>query len=317
MRTIQFVELDPFCQHVLRQHWPDVPIHGDVRTFHAAAGFADVICGGFPCQDISVAGKGAGLAGERSGLWTEYARLIGEVRPRYVIVENVSVLRARGLERVLGDLATLRYDAEWHCIPASAVGAPHIRDRIWVVAYPGRDELWDEQQRSKGRRDNVPNCRQAESRHNGEAEPLADADGSERRQERQTCDADREQLLCQWEESPARPTSRSKTLADSYSQRQLRQSRPLIEIWRWLGDCGSEVSDSYVAGLEGCEPSIRTRQEDAELGNARWWATEPDVGRMAHGVPARVDRLRSLGNAVVPQIPEIIGRAIMRHANER
>ena len=95
----------------------------------------DLICGGFPCQDISVAGKGAGIGGSRSGLWTEYARIIGEVRPRYVIVENVAALLDRGLERVLGDLAALGYDAEWHCIPASAVGAPHRRDRVWIVAY--------------------------------------------------------------------------------------------------------------------------------------------------------------------------------------
>ena len=95
----------------------------------------DLICGGFPCQDISVAGKGAGIDGERSGLWSEYARIIGEVRPRYVIVENVAALLGRGLATVLGDLAALGYDAEWHCIPASAVGAPHRRDRVWIVAY--------------------------------------------------------------------------------------------------------------------------------------------------------------------------------------
>ena len=100
----------------------------------ATSGF-DVICGGFPCQDISVAGKGAGIDGARSGLWSEYARIIGEVRPRYVIVENVAALLGRGLERVLGDLAALGYDAEWHCIPASAVGAPHRRDRVWIVAH--------------------------------------------------------------------------------------------------------------------------------------------------------------------------------------
>ncbi|MBA3584923.1 MAG: DNA cytosine methyltransferase, partial [Gemmatimonadetes bacterium] len=99
----------------------------------------DVLCGGFPCQDLSYAGAGAGLAGARSGLWSEYARLIGELRPRYVLVENVSALLARGLGTVLGDLAALGFDAEWDCIPASAVGAPHRRDRIWLVAYPNAD----------------------------------------------------------------------------------------------------------------------------------------------------------------------------------
>jgi DNA (cytosine-5)-methyltransferase 1 len=98
--------------------------------------YVDVLCGGFPCQDLSYAGRGAGLDGERSGLWAEYARLIRELRPRYVIVENVPALLARGLGRVLGDLAAVGYDAEWDCIPASAVGAPHRRDRVWLVAYP-------------------------------------------------------------------------------------------------------------------------------------------------------------------------------------
>src|SRR5258708_2164912 len=140
MRTVAFCEIDPFCRRVLAKHWPDVPVYDDVRTLTAArvgscGQLIDVICGGFPCQDISFAGKGAGIGGERSGLWSEYARIIGEVRPKYVIVENVAALLGRGLERVLGDLAALGFDAEWHCIPASAVGAPHRRDRVWIVAH--------------------------------------------------------------------------------------------------------------------------------------------------------------------------------------
>jgi site-specific DNA-cytosine methylase len=115
----------------------------------------DVICGGFPCQDISAAGSRVGIDGERSGLWSEYARLIGELRPRYVIVENVADLLIRGLAIVLGDLAAIGYDAEWHCIPAAAVGADHWRDRLWIIAYPngaGRLPLhfgWREQRRKK------------------------------------------------------------------------------------------------------------------------------------------------------------------------
>src|SRR5579862_7777078 len=134
MRTVQFVELDPFCRRVLAKHWPTVPCHDDIRTF--VPGAADVVCGGFPCQDLSIAGKGAGLEGSRSGLWSELCRVIGQVRPSYAIVENVPALLGRGLGRVLGDLAEIGYDAEWHCIPACAIGAPHIRDRIWIVAYP-------------------------------------------------------------------------------------------------------------------------------------------------------------------------------------
>ena len=147
--TVAFCEIDPFCQKVLNKHWPKVPIYDDVRTLTAerlaADGIAvDVICGGFPCQDISTAGKGAGIAGERSGLWKEYARLIGELRPQFAIMENVSALLGRGLGVVLGDLAEIGFDAEWDCISAANIGAPHNRDRVWIVAYPasnGRPEV--------------------------------------------------------------------------------------------------------------------------------------------------------------------------------
>ena len=136
--TVAFCEIDQFCRRVLAKHWPNVPCHDDITELSGEdVGEVDVICGGFPCQDISIAGKGAGIDGTRSGLWREYARLISELRPRYVIVENVSALLGRGIGRVLGDLAALGYDAEWHCIPASAVGAPHRRDRVWIIAYAG------------------------------------------------------------------------------------------------------------------------------------------------------------------------------------
>lgn len=144
-RTVAFCEIEPYCRRVLAKHWPEVPCYDDIRTLTAdrlrADGIAvDAICGGFPCQDISFAGKGAGLDGERSGLWAEYRRLIGELRPRYVLIENVAALLVRGMDRVLCDLAALGLDAEWHCVPASYVGAPHGRDRLWVVAYAQRRE---------------------------------------------------------------------------------------------------------------------------------------------------------------------------------
>lgn len=139
--TVAFCEIDHYCRRVLAKHWPKVPRYEDIRTLDAgrlaADGIAvDAVCGGFPCQDISEAGSGDGIEGSRSGLWREYARLIGEIRPRFVIVENVSALLGRGLSRVLGDLASIGYDAEWRSIPASVVGAPHLRERIWIVSYP-------------------------------------------------------------------------------------------------------------------------------------------------------------------------------------
>jgi DNA (cytosine-5)-methyltransferase 1 len=239
MRTVAFCEIDHYCQRVLARHWPGVPIFGDIRRVgrNDIGGAVEVICGGFPCQDISIAGRGAGIEGDRSGLWVEFARLIGEIRPRWVIVENVSALLVRGLDRVLGDLAALRYDAEWYCIPASAVGAPHERDRLWIVAYP-----------NDGQRE----------RPEGEVQAGRDAAGA-----RREAVADAESL-------PERPRLRESIAA---------------ELWRRRpGNSGSAGSN---------------------------WPAEPDVGRVANGVPARVDRLKGLGNAVVPQIPELIGRAIM------
>ena len=254
MKTVAFCEIEPFCRQVLAKHWPGVPCYDDVRTLTAQrladdGIVVDVICGGFPCQDISVAGKGAGLAGERSGLWSEYARLIGEVRPSYVIVENVAALLGRGLGDVLGDLAALGYDAEWHCIPASAVGAPHRRDRIWICAYRQENP-------SRSHADGVGSYRANQHQH-GEAE--------------------------------------------------FRDEQISI-----VGSMGEDVADAGSALLERqWQVSVGISAELSESGSRSWWATEPDVGRVAHGVPARVDRLRALGNAVVPQITEIIGRAIV------
>jgi DNA (cytosine-5)-methyltransferase 1 len=185
LQTVAFCEIEPYCKAVLRKRWPHVPCYEDVRTLTAtrlaADGIAvDVICGGFPCQDISVAGKGAGLAGARSGLWSEYSRLIGEVRPRWVIVENVSALLGRGLGDVLGDLAALGYDAEWHCIPAAYVGAPHRRDRIWIVAYPAWDVRaecspgWAERERAWA-------CGESIAAANAKRDQLRDESGRSRR----------------------------------------------------------------------------------------------------------------------------------------
>lgn len=148
-RTVAFCEIEPFQRSVLKKHWPEVPCYEDVTKLDAnilrADGIraVDVITGGFPCQDLSIAGKREGLSAARSGLWSEIVRLVRELRPQYVIVENVSNLlvgpsehRGRWFGRVLGDLAECGYDAEWENIPASTLGAPHRRERVWLVAYP-------------------------------------------------------------------------------------------------------------------------------------------------------------------------------------
>jgi DNA (cytosine-5)-methyltransferase 1 len=134
--TVGFVEREPYCQRILGKHWPNVPIYDDITTFNPQPHSADVICGGFPCQDISTAGKQAGIKeGTRSGLFYELMRVIRLVQPRYVVLENVAAITSNGMDAVLGTLAEAGFDAEWACIPASAVGACHQRDRWWLVAY--------------------------------------------------------------------------------------------------------------------------------------------------------------------------------------
>ncbi len=278
--TVAFCEIEPYCQKVLAKHWPKVPIYDDVRTITAerlaADGIAvDAICGGFPCQDISTAGKGAGLAGERSGLWFEYARIISEVRPRYVIVENVSALLARGLDEVLRTLAEIGYDAEWHCIPASAVGAPHRRDRVWIVAYANQT-LGEGARLSGGIQQGYARSRLS--------------------------------------------SSEASLMADANCERKPQPQGSILDEWRWAIDCCQDVADASSERRQGqrelvkslhSAPCLNREAVDAFSGSiGQIWRVEPDVGRVANGIPARSHRLRALGNAVVPQIPELIGRAI-------
>ncbi len=251
MRVRWQVEIDPYCQRVLAKHWPHVTRYGDIKTVDwGTVEPVDLLCGGFPCQDISLAGKGAGLAGDRSGLWFEYAKSIAALRPRYVLIENVSALRARGLDQVLGSLAALGYDAEWHCIPACAVGAPHRRDRVWVVAYRSIDGL------------------QKRQRENGQ--PIGGS-GEPRRLD-------------------------------------IARSRPHV------ADSSIEQWDRWRDWTCGWEREPQEALRDArERGRQEAWMSVPEslLGRVAHGIPHRVDRLRGLGNAIVPQIAEMIGRAIL------
>ena len=135
-KTVAFVECEPYCKKVLKKHWPKVPIYDDIRTYKPEPYSADVICGGFPCQDISQAGRQAGITKEtRSGLFFELMRIVRLVRPKFVILENVSAILNNGLGIVLGELAKAGFDCEYACIPASALGACHKRERIWITAY--------------------------------------------------------------------------------------------------------------------------------------------------------------------------------------
>jgi DNA (cytosine-5)-methyltransferase 1 len=289
------VEIDPWCRKVLAKHWPEVPRHDDVRTCaewldgmvadakgdrrrtwrqgrsagsgpdgegHAPTGLAgggrgrprvDLVCGGFPCQPVSYAGKGLAQADSR-WLWPAFASVVRHLRPAYVLVENVPGLLGRGMGDVLGDLAALGYDAEWDSIPAAFKRAPHIRNRVWIVAYPAGNRpgrlsvfaAWDDPGwQDTGR-----------------------------------------------QETPSGATASRQALADAaVAERRTAQPQGLVQAgWR--------------------TPESRERDSGGRP-ISDWWAVEPGVGRVAHGVPGRVDRLRGLGNAVVPQVAEHIGHLIM------
>jgi DNA (cytosine-5)-methyltransferase 1 len=270
MQTAMFCEIEPYCRAVLAKHWPGVPIHDDVRTLDRVVvaqktGPVDLVCGGFPCQNISVAGRGEGLEGDRSRLWFEYRRIIEEIAPRWVVIENVPALRSRGLDVVLGGLAALGYDAEWHCIPASAVGAPHRRDRVWIVANANGDS------------------RAPRALHPGEGSGGRDAGGG----------------------------GVSEAVADADGSREQQSRGPERQERRRVGDGGEDVAYAEHGGL-GWRDAPGPLLGTSAVVPSGWWGAEPDVGRVANGVPSRVDRLRALGNAVVPVIPYIIGQAIMR-----
>ena len=221
----------------------------------------DVIAAGFPCQDISFAGEGAGLTGSRSGLVWNLLRTIRLVRPRYAVLENVAALLGRGLDQICGHLATVGYDTEWHCIPASAVGAPHQRDRIWIVATDAGGE-----------------------QHKGYSSPLSGQIAEEL--SRAFADATALHGPSIIGDEPDGDPARVAEMADASGVRQQT-------AWN--------------------EPSARGQARQSS--STAWWAAEPALDRVADGIPYRVDRLRGLGNAVVPQIPEIIGRAIMNLAH--
>ena len=248
-RTVCAVEWEPYPASVLcaRQNdgfLPPFPIWDDVQTFDGKPwrGIVDVVSGGFPCQDISVAGKGAGITGERSGMWKHMARIISEVQPKYVFVENSPMLTVRGLGTVLGDLSEMGFNAEWGVISAAAVGAPHQRDRIWVLGS----------NTSKQRRNKRFGNR--EERHilhnlNGDA-------------------------------------------AQGKSEGHGRKC--------WSGALSTDVANTNSTFGEGNQCTKRGEQKRAFYGKSSWWEAEPNVGRVANGVAARVDRLKAIGNGQVP-----------------
>lgn len=246
------VERDEFCRAILARHWPDARRYDDVCTVGADLERVDVICGGFPCQDVSSAGKRAGLAGDRSGLWREFARVVEVTQPRWVVVENVASGATRWVDQVVRDLGQRGYESLPVPVSASDVGAPHRRARVFIVARHADD------------------ARQHVAVHAAVAEPpraAAHADGK----------------------PPGGAERCSGPVADADPDRDELRQQP--------GRC----SGSRWAGAE-------------ELERAGWWLPEPDMVRVVHGVPRgldRTDRIRALGNSVVPQCAEVVGHVVL------
>jgi DNA (cytosine-5)-methyltransferase 1 len=243
------VEIDEWCRKVLAKHWPDATRFADIRDCGAHnLEHVDIICGGFPCTDISMAGKQEGIDGEQSGLWREMLRITGEIRPQYIIMENVPGLLVRGFDRILGALAEIGYDAEWDIISAADVGAPHKRERLWVVAYPNRvRKLQQEGPKPK---------------------------------------------IGRWTGNG----SKEKTMAHTLRPRLERHAGngERNNQWKW----NEKKEDGYIA------------QESLRACTHEGWDIEPQLGRMADGIPDRIHRLRGLGNAIVPKIAYLIGERL-------
>jgi DNA (cytosine-5)-methyltransferase 1 len=296
-RTVWLAEQEPYRRRVLRQRFPAARIVRDVHHVSARAlDPVDVLCGGFPCQDLSDAGLRAGISGRRSGLWTEFARIIGEFQPRWVLIENVVSLRRRGLATVLQDLATLGFDAEWATVAAADVGAPHQRDRLWIVGYP----------RANPDEDRREHERDAQALHEGTPRARPGAPGERR--------------------SPGRRGPRAvahRPSADApriFTERFWHEVMAHAESFGQARDGGRRAIDLPPdGGAEGTwarpvPPGRGLRSRGGVWPEA--WEVEPRVGRVADGIPAQLDRLGALGDSLVPQIVTLIGRAMLRAESE-
>jgi DNA (cytosine-5)-methyltransferase 1 len=337
VNPVCFVEREKYCQEVLGLRYPEVPIWDDVTTFDGKPwkGIVDFISGGFPCQDISVAGKGAGITGSRSGLWSEYKRIISEIRPLFALIENVPMLLVRGFGTVLADLCEIRYSAEWFILSAADMGAPHLRKRIFILAYSQQPRTGSKNRAVSNR--GRPACKKREKsirQKNRKISPSgSESTGSDvgypehygsPETNGRTAEAESPGQAGEKTERESEGTGGiSKHVADTKGITEragLCQSEP-GEIGRGRSADSSskgDVSDTTEQGLEGTASEgelCRGRKGLFAERCAEWWSVEPNVGRVADGIPSRVDRLKCLGNAVVPQCAEYIGRLIMKAIN--
>ncbi|MEW7987104.1 MAG: DNA (cytosine-5-)-methyltransferase [Candidatus Thiodiazotropha endolucinida] len=337
MKTVAFCEIEEYPRQVLKKHWPDVPIFEDVRKLKAddLQEQPDVIVGGYPCQPFSLAGKRRGQEDDRH-LWPEMFRLLQETRARWLIGENVAGHISMGLDKVLSDLESENYESIPLIIPACGVDAPHRRDRLWIIAHSnerdGRQGSSKQSERSKSCRvcqgvlanTNCSSCypgpqhsRREEGRNtdkqNTAARPMANTKSQRYREARQLRCKQSEEWLAGSSENVSNPIG-------IYDDRGRYGAGSVC--WERSGQAKLSGSEEVICNTNAARPQERKTFSEGEgearrseqrqaIKRANWWPAEPPVGRVAHGISRRVDRLKCLGNAVVPQIPEMIGRAIM------
>ena len=294
--TVAFCEIEEYPRGVLAKHWPDIPIYRDVRELtgeqlRADGIVPDVIVGGYPCQPFSLAGVRRGEEDDRH-LWPEVRRLVNEIRPAWCIFENVAGHISMGLDEVLSDLEAEDYAARPFVIPACGVDAPHRRDRVWIVAHANRNA---------DRR----TSRQYEET-DGEVSQWDDSGVAD--QSSEVCAA-----ALGNSEHDGSPSSRDFGFIQGKSigsEKKVKQSSRPSERAKDVGDAKCSRRSGFNGRRSGEKSADRC--EDVVKNRKSFWSTEPNVGRVANGVPARSHRIKALGNSVVPQIPEIIGRMIMQ-----
>ena len=320
------VEIEPYCRKVLLQRQrdgilPKFPIWDDVRTFDGKPwrGKVDIICGGFPCQDISCAGKGAGIEGERSGLWSEFARIIGEVRPRYAFVENSPMLVVRGLGRVLGDLSKIGYDARWCVMGADDVGAPHIRKRMWILAYTRHKRGGHSfRQRIGG------TCERKLEKTEWQSETIEVARPSARTEIVSDTELFGNGRWKQFEKSQQKEGNISEALLDSNEER-LQGARDKFKATGITRDCEESLSNAHLSRYKS-KTMLTPESPKWAWRSCTWWDADPadqdgafesQLGRVADGVANRVDRLKAIGNGQVPLVAATAFRLLKGNGDER
>lgn len=339
--TKAFCEIEPYCQQILKKHWPEVPIFNDIRTLKGTdIGTIDIITGGYPCQPFSVAGKQKAEQDPRH-LWPEYFRLIQELKPTWVIGENVSGHIKLGLDSVLEDLASEGYSTRTFSISASSIGANHKRERVWTIANLANSERLGWTERSKKseefKREESSDQFDNSSKRLTESKPsqdVADSNDTRDRTSQHETNSDREKINEGWQEqSFSEPSRQSEDVADtsfesinSFSNSRSNskideQSREKTGFSDRKSGGETDMANTNQERLQRQRESSNqfsqkftstnsSKKRQEGLGR-EWWSVEPRVGRVAHGIPKRVDRLKSLGNAVVPHIPYYIGQAII------